>query len=114
MVKPPHRRRALAALALAVALLAASAVSAFASSTKSAWIGDFYFHPGKATIKKGTKVTWKWQGVLNHNVTVKSGPSKFHSKSQARGTFNWTFQKKGTYHLYCTIHPFMKETIVVN
>jgi plastocyanin len=114
MVNLPHPRRLFTALALALALLAAFAVSALGSSSRSAQIGDFYFHPGKTTIGSGTKVTWSWKGALNHNVTVKSGPSKFHSKSQARGTFSWTFRKRGTYHLYCTIHPGMKETIYVH
>jgi plastocyanin len=114
MVKLPHSRRVLTALAISLALLAAFSVSALASSSKSAKIGDFYFHPGKTTINRGTKVTWSWVGYLKHNVTVKSGPSKFHSKSQARGTFSWTFRKRGTYHLYCTIHPGMKETIYVH
>ncbi len=113
MVKLPHSRRVFATLALTIALLAVLSVSAFASSTQSAKVGDNFFKPGNVTIKKGTKVTWSWVGFLNHNVTVKSGPSKFHSKTQFRGSYNWTFKKKGTYHLYCTIHPGMKETIVV-
>lgn len=113
MVNLPHSRRLVAALALALALLAAVSVSALASSSKSVKIGEFYFHPGKTTISRGTRVTWSWMGYLKHNVTVKSGPSKFRSKSQTRGTFSWTFHRKGTYHLYCTIHPGMKETIYV-
>ena len=52
-------------------------------------------------------------GTKFHNVTVQSGPTKFHSKTQVRGTFSYTFAKPGTYHLYCSIHLNMKMTIVV-
>jgi plastocyanin len=51
--------------------------------------------------------------VLRHNVAVQSGPSKFRSRTQVSGTFSHTFTKAGTYHLYCTLHRYMKMTIVV-
>jgi plastocyanin len=113
MVKLPHSRRVVVLLALAAALLAFSSVAALAASDRSAKIGDDFFHPGRLTIDKGTKVTWNWKGYLNHNVHVKSGPSKFHSPPQVQGSFSHVFDRRGTYHLYCTIHPNMKETIVV-
>ena len=108
-----RERRVLVLLALTTALLAFSAVSAFGASGKSAKIRDDFFAPKTLKISKGTKVTWKWAGVLRHNVTVKSGPSRFHSKTQVHGSFNHIFGKAGTYHLVCTIHPGMKMTVVV-
>jgi plastocyanin len=51
--------------------------------------------------------------VLNHNVTVRSGPSTFHSRTQAQGSYSHVFTRPGTYALYCTIHPSMKMTVVV-
>jgi plastocyanin len=108
-----HRRLA-ALLTLAAVLLALGAVSALASSSKQTKIGDFYFHPGKLTVKRGTKVQWKWVGFIGHDVSVKKGPVKFHSKIQTHGTYSHVFRKRGTYVLYCTVHPsLMKETIVV-
>ncbi len=56
------------------------------------------------TVKKGTKVTWKWTGKLPHNVTVISGPKKFHSATQTKGSFAQTLTKPGTYKIVCTIH----------
>ena len=50
---------------------------------------------------------------LRHNVAVRRGPSKFKSRTLVRGSFSHTFTKAGTYHLYCTLHPYMKMTIVV-
>lgn len=99
-------------LVLTLAALACSSVAAFAFSGPVK-IKDDYFSPKTLTIRKGAKVTWSWAGSLYHNVTVKSGPVRFHSRTQARGTFSHIFGRPGTYHLYCTIHPWMKMTIVV-
>jgi plastocyanin len=46
-------------------------------------------------------------------VTVRSGPSRFRSRTQAAGSFTHVFGQPGTYSLYCTIHKFMKMTVVV-
>jgi plastocyanin len=114
MIKLLHSRRAFALLASVIALVAISSVSALASSTKHVRVGDFWLRPGKLTIGKGTQVSWSWTGYRVHNVTVKSGPTHFRaSRTQARGTFSHRFNRRGTYHLYCSIHPWMKETIVV-
>ena len=96
-----------------VAAVALMSVSALASSPAPVKVGDNYFGVKRLTIGKGTRVTWRWAGVLNHNVTVSSGPSKFHSRTQAVGSFSHVFTKPGTYSLYCTIHKQMKMTVVV-
>jgi plastocyanin len=107
-------RRLSALLALAAVALALGTVSALASGGKQVRVGDFYFHPGKLTIQRGAKVRWKWVGYLAHNVSVKKGPAKFHSRTRLRGTYSHVFTRKGTYVLYCSVHPnLMKETIVV-
>ncbi len=108
--------RKLAGVLVAAALIAVPAVSALASPpTKKVKIGNFFFNPKKMTIRKGTKVTWTWASAgIKHNVSVKSGPVKFHSGKKSKGTYSFTFKKKGIYHLICTIHPtLMKETLVV-
>lgn len=110
-------KRLLSLLAIA-ALAAALAAPALAATTvKHAKVDDdgFAFSPGKLTIKKGTKVVWKWVNGndIQHNITVRKGPQKFHSALKSSGTFSHVFTKKGTYHLYCTIHSYMTETIVV-
>jgi plastocyanin len=109
--------RALALLGLVAAAVAVSAVpgvSAFAAAPRQARVGDFFLRPGTMVVKKWTRVTWKWHGYLNHNVTVKKGPAKFHSRTQSGGSFSHRFTRRGTYFLYCTLHPTqMKEKIVV-
>jgi plastocyanin len=106
-----RHRRLRALLALTVLLAAVSSVAMAATST--VLVKDSYFSAKTLTVSRGGKVTWKWAGYLNHNVSVRTGPVKFHSRTQYTGTYTHTFLRKGTYHLYCTLHPFMKMTVVV-
>jgi plastocyanin len=100
--------------AVAVAGVAALAVPALGAATKTVKVLDFKFTPTKLTVKKGTKVTWKWGGKIVHNVTVTSGPKKFHSATITKGTYSQTLTKPGTYKIVCTIHaPGMAMTIKV-
>ena len=108
-----RNRRALALVAVTTAILACSSVAALAASSASVKVGDDWFKAKTVTVNKGGKVTWTWVGHLDHNVTVTSGPAKFHSRIQARGTFSQIFTKAGTYHLECSLHPNMKMTVVV-
>lgn len=101
------------AAALVVCAVAFPAVSALASSSRSVKVADSYFSVKHVTISRGTKVRWIWNGVLYHNVKVKSGPVKFHSPTQVAGSYSYTFSRRGTYVLYCQVHPGMKMTVVV-
>jgi plastocyanin len=105
-----HPRRV---IALGLVLFGLLAVSAFAASGKTVKLADSYYGPKTLTVGRGTKVTWRWTGVLKHNVVVHTGPSFFSSKTQVRGTFTHVFTRKGTYALVCTVHPKMKMTVVV-
>lgn len=99
---------ALAALTL-VAVLAVPALAA----TKSVTVGDTFFKAKSLTVSKGTTVKWVWRGQLPHDVRVKSGPVKFHSSVKQKGTYSKTLTRRGTYRIYCTIHPNMTQTITV-
>jgi plastocyanin len=46
-------------------------------------------------------------------VTVVSGPQKFRSQVQLKGTFTRKLTKAGTYKIVCTIHPGMDLTLKV-
>jgi plastocyanin len=106
-------RRVLAALLIALLVVGFSSVSALASSPKPVKVADDYFGVKRLVIGRGTTVSWKWAGVLRHNVTVTSGPAKFHSKTQVLGGYSHLFTKRGTYRLYCTLHTDMRMTVVV-
>ena len=74
--------RKLILTAVVAAFAAVPTVSALASAPpKKVTVGNNFFSNKKMTVKPGTKVTWVWHSFgLAHNVTVKSGPAKFHSR----------------------------------
>ena len=56
------------------------------------------------TVKKNDTVKWNFTGDSPHNVTVKSGPAKFKSKTMSSGSYSKKVTRKGLYTIYCTIH----------
>jgi plastocyanin len=78
-------------------------------------VANFAFTPGTQTIHVGESVTWTFdQPSAPHNVSSTSGPDSFFSGApQGKGTYTHEFVKPGTYTYVCTVHPFMKGTIVV-
>ena len=113
MLKPILRGTRLGlVVVLTAAVIACSSVAAFALSGPVT-VKDDYFSSKTLTVSRGAKVTWSWAGSLYHNVTVQSGPTSFHSRTQVRGSFSHVFTKPGVYHLECTLHPHMKMTVVV-
>ena len=89
------------------ALSAVLAVPALAA-TRTVKVGDdYYVRKGSVptvTVKKGTKVTWRWEGKDMHNVAVTKGPVKFRSSFKSSGTYSKTVRTAGTYTIVCTIH----------
>jgi plastocyanin len=79
--------------------------------------GNFAFSPASMTIKAGSTVMWKNMTQVPHTVTSDDGKS-FDSGSAnpiaaQSGTFSFTFNTPGTFAYHCSIHPFMKATIIV-
>lgn len=101
------RRPLVLLTAAAMAAAAVVAVPALAA-TKSVKVGDnFFVKDGgvqTVTIKRNDTVKWNFSGERPHNVTVKSGPTKFKSKTMESGSFSKKLTKKGLYVIYCTIH----------
>jgi plastocyanin len=107
-------RHRLGALGLAaLGLLAASYPALTApSDTAQISIKDFMFAPNSLTIKAGSTVRWANQDNEPH--TVVSDTGLFKSGAMDTGeNFTYTFDKPGTYHFICSIHPQMVGTIVV-
>jgi plastocyanin len=109
--------RKLLVAALIAALSAVAASQALAAS-RSVKVGDdYYVRKGSAptvTVKRGTKVTWRWAGRDLHNVAVYRGPVKFRSSLKDSGRFSRTVNRVGTYKIHCTIHePDMRMTLKV-
>ncbi len=90
--------------------------------TKKINVGDDFFAPSKTSVKKCTKVKWKWlpENINPHNVTLTSGPKKVKKKDFKSATgsigvkFNRKLEKPGKYKFVCTIHrTVMTQTITV-
>jgi plastocyanin len=112
-----HPLRLLAAAAL-LAALAAFAVPAFAAhKTRTIPVGDFYFvkdsnHTPTVHVARGTVMKWHFVGMEDHNVTVESGPAKFHSHDMDHGFYKHQVFRQGTYMIECTIHGFKMRLVV--
>jgi plastocyanin len=75
-------------------------------------ISNFMFSPMDTTIKAGTRVTWTNQDEEPH--TIASSDGLFRSGALDTGeSYSFEFDKPGTYHYVCTIHPRMIATITV-
>jgi plastocyanin len=75
-------------------------------------IKDFMFSPTSLTVKAGSTVTWTNEDDEPH--TVVSDDKLFRSGSlDTNDSFKFKFDKTGTYHFTCSIHPRMLGTIVV-
>ena len=86
-----------------------------AGSGVSVTIKNLEFSPATVTVKAGTPVTWTNLDEVPHTVTSKDpSPESFDSGLFSKGeTFSRTFTVAGTYPYYCTVHPFMKATVIV-
>ncbi|MGE0749356.1 MAG: cupredoxin family copper-binding protein [Variibacter sp.] len=109
-----HSRRDTAAallVALAFGLCAFSPSPAAAADAKVT-IDNFTFDPPKLTVKAGTTVTWVNRDDIPH--TVASSTRVFKSKAlDTDDSFTFTFTTPGSYAYFCSLHPHMTGTIVV-
>jgi len=85
------------------------------TDANSITIENFAFNPATLTIKPGSKVSWTNRDGVDHTIVSDSGsPVLFKSEALATGaSFSFTFTQPGTYAYYCSIHPSMKGTIIV-
>ena len=106
-----HRR--LIALAALGAAAAASAAPALAGSTpsRSVEVADNYFAPTRLTVKKGTRLVFRWPAANynRHDVALNSAPRgvrRWNSPLRTSSyTYRRTLRKAGTYKIICTLHP---------
>jgi amicyanin len=74
-------------------------------------IGNFTFAPQELRVKAGTKVTWTNEDDIPH--TVVSPPQVRSQPLDTDQTFSFTFTRPGTYKYFCSLHPHMTGSIVV-
>jgi plastocyanin len=95
-----------AALACVVAPLAAR------TDVVTVAIDNFVFGPDRLTVKAGTTVTWTNRDDIPH--TVASKDRLFKSKvMDTDESYSFTFTTPGEYLYFCSLHPHMTATIVV-
>lgn len=113
-------RTTLASAAIAAALgattalmLAAAALPGRAQSPATAVsVDNFTFNPQKLTVKAGTTVTWTNKDDIPH--AIASVSALFRSKAlDTDDNYSFTFTSPGTYQYFCSLHPHMTGTIVV-
>jgi plastocyanin len=90
----------------------ASAGSAAVAGGSTVEIKNFTFTPATLTVPAGTSVSWKFDDSTQHTVTADD--NSFTSAPMGAGqTYMHTFDTKGTVTYHCSIHPFMKGSVVV-
>lgn len=76
-------------------------------------IDNFTFSPVTVQVARGSRVTWTNLDDIPH--TVVADDKLFRSKVlDTQDKFDFTFDRSGTYPYYCSIHPHMTGTVVVN
>ena len=75
-------------------------------------IDNFTFGPQRVTVKAGTTVTFVNEDDIPH--TVVSTSLAFRSKAlDTDDKYAFTFTTAGVYDYFCSLHPHMTGTIVV-
>jgi plastocyanin len=99
-----------AALVVACGLLALPLVAFAATSAVN--IQGSAFNPPTTTLRVGDTVTWTNRDAIGHTTT--SDTVAWNSGVIATGnSFSFTFTAAGTFPYHCSIHTFMKGSIVV-
>jgi plastocyanin len=99
-------------LQLAAAAMAMVCTASEGAVSNSIEVKDFMFMPTTLTVNAGDKVTWVNKDDEPH--TVVSDTGMFRSGAMDTDeSFSFKFDKPGTYHFTCSIHPRMVGTIVV-
>ena len=104
---------AAALLGAAVAsVLAAYVLPGRAQGTAAVAIDNFTFNPQTLTVKAGTTVTWTNKDDIPHAIAAVG--KQFKSKVlDTDSAYSFTFTTPGTYAYFCSLHPHMTGTIVV-
>jgi plastocyanin len=105
-------RLQLIAFAAGAALACLAAPLWAETGTTEVAIDNFVFSPERLVVKAGTTVTWVNHDDIPH--TVASKDRLFKSKvMDTEESYSFTFTAPGEYTYFCSLHPHMTATIVV-
>ena len=109
----PVRVAALILAGFGVLALAGSVLAANASVSITESNGKYRFGPAVVYTNIGQTVTWTNNSDQAHTVTSNSGSELASSNVNAGGTFSHTFASVGTFAYHCTIHTYMRASVIV-
>ncbi len=75
-------------------------------------IDNFTFQASTLAVRAGTRVTWVNHDDVPHKI-VSTGKKFVSPVLDTDGRFSYTFTTPGTYEYFCSIHPMMKGTVIV-
>ena len=77
-------------------------------------IDNFSFTPVEIHVKTGGTVTWTNRDDIPHTVTDAADPRGTRSPALDTGDhYSRTFPKPGRYGYFCSLHPHMQGSVVV-
>ena len=88
-------------------------VDTVAANKNTIEIKDFNFSPKTITVKSGEKITWINRDEEPHTVVSVEKQFKKSSALDTDQEFTITAGAPGTYTYFCSVHPKMTGTIVV-
>ena len=69
-------------------------------------MGDYFFDERRVVVDRGDAGHLEAStATRQHDVAVANGPYAFSSEWIQKGEFTYTPPKRGTYGLFCTLHP---------
>jgi plastocyanin len=105
-------RNAILSVLFLVALNTSNLPAPARAADTTVTIDNFTFEPQRLTVKAGTTVTWVNQDDIPH--ALASTTKAFKSKAlDTDDKFSFTFATPGIYDYFCSLHPHMTGTIVV-
>ena len=111
-MKKAHRARHVCRLAVALAVAAAFRGRGRRQRTMEVKIDNFTFNPQRITVKAGTTVTWINQDDIPHTVAA-NGQGVSLEGARYRRQVLVHVHDTGSYEYFCSLHPHMTGTIVV-
>lgn len=82
------------------------------TSANTVNIANYTFVPDTLTVSVGTTVTWTNSDAAIHRIASDTGVFDSGDLSQ-NAVFSYTFNNAGAFPYHCTIHTYMKGTIIV-
>jgi amicyanin len=86
-----------------------------AVATNTATIQDFKFSPAVIKVKVGDTVTWTNKDSVGHSVVADTASADAPNGPlmQQGETYQFTFNKAGTFTLHCNPHTYMHQVVEV-